>query len=203
MKTFEFIKQNFSLVVIALLVIIILLQRSCTSQPTEKEIIKIEGKKYEVIKRDTVIKTVTQTVYRPGEIIYKEVPIYVEIPTDVDTLAILKNYFAINVYKDTLHLKDSLGYVSIIDSITQNGIKSRYFDANINKFENNTYLKELNTQLYLGGSLGIQKPDNLLLGANAFLKTKQDKVYGISIGVNSHLDPYIYGTLLWKISFKR
>lgn len=203
MKLFEFIKKNFSLLVIAVLVIIILLQRSCTSQPGDKEIIKIKGKSYEVIKRETVVQTVTQTEYRPGETIYKEIPIYVEVPANVDTASILKNYFAVNVYKDTLRLKDSLGYVSVIDTITQNGIKGRYFDAHINKFETNTYLREMRTQLYLGGSLGIQKPNNLTLGANAILKTKQDQMYGLGVGLNTELQPYIYGSMLWKISFKK
>jgi len=204
MDILKFIKKNFSLLVIAILVIIILLQRSCTGPVKgEKEIIKIEGKKYEVIKRDTIIKLVTQTVYKPGEVIYRDVPVYVEVPADVDTAAILKNYFAINIYKDTLNLKDSLGYIAILDSITQNGILSRQYDARLNKIQTNTFLKELNTQFYLGGSLGMQLPDNLLIGGNALLKTKQDKVYGLGFGINSQLDPYIYGTMLWKISFRK
>ena len=49
MTTFNFIKKNFTLLVIALLVIIILLQRSCSGngdQINKPEIIKIECLKF-------------------------------------------------------------------------------------------------------------------------------------------------------------
>ena len=107
MTTFNFIKKNFTLLVIALLVIIILLQRSCSGhgdQINKSEIIKIEGKSYEVIKRitDTLIVPTVQTVYKAGSTIYKDRTIYVEIPTRIDTTQIINEYLSINVYKDTL-----------------------------------------------------------------------------------------------------
>jgi hypothetical protein len=204
-----FIKTNFSYIIIAVLIAVIFLQRSCSTTTKDgKEILKIDGKKYEVLKReiDTVMVPVNHNVYKSGKDIYHDVPVYIQIPLNADTAAILKEYFAMHVYKDTLQLKDSLGYVSVIDTITKNGLMGREWNAKVNKItiNNTTYLKELpRTQLYLGGSLGIQKPSYTSIGFNAILKTKNDHMYGIGIGTNSQLNAYIQGSMLWKISLKK
>jgi hypothetical protein len=204
-----FIKTNFSYIIIAVLIAVIFLQRSCSTTTKDgKEILKIDGKKYEVLKReiDTVMVPVNHNVYKSGKDIYHDVPVYIQIPLNADTAAILKEYFAMHVYKDTLQLKDSLGYVSVIDTITKNGLMGREWNAKVNKItiNNTTYLKELpRTQLYLGGSLGIQKPSYTSIGFNAILKTKNDHMYGIGIGTNSQLNTYIQGSMLWKISLKK
>lgn len=210
MNPFNFIKKNFSLLIIAALVIVILLQRTCTPKNSEpKEIIKIDGKKYEVIKRvtDTLKVPVIHNVYKKGEDIYHEVPVYVDvvIPSNIDTGLILKKFYATHVYKDTLHLKDSLGFIAVTDSISKNKLVSRSWNAKVNKttINNTIYLKELSNQFYLGGSLGMQRPGQFLLGGNAILKTKTDKVFGLGVGVNSQLQPFFQGSMLWKISFKK
>lgn len=210
MNPFNFIKKNFSLLIIATLVIVILLQRACTPKNSEpKEIIKIDGKKYEVIKRvtDTLKIPVIHNVYKKGEDIYHEVPVYVDVivPSNIDTGLILKKFYATHVYKDTLHLKDSLGFIAVTDSISKNKLVSRSWNAKVNKttINNTIYLKELSNQFYLGGSLGMQRPGQFLLGGNAILKTKTDKVFGLGVGVNSQLQPYFQGSMLWKISFKK
>lgn len=210
MNPFNFIKKNFSLLIIAALVIVILLQRACTPKNSEpKEIIKIDGKKYEVIKRvtDTLKIPVIHNVYKKGEDIYHEVPVYVDVivPSNIDTGLILKKFYATHVYKDTLHLKDSLGFIAVTDSISKNKLVSRSWNAKVNKttINNTIYLKELSNQFYLGGSLGMQRPGQFLLGGNAILKTKTDKVFGLGVGVNSQLQPYFQGSMLWKISFKK
>ena len=193
-----FIKTNFSYIIIAVLIAVIFLQRSCSSSTNNgKEILKVDGKKYEVLNHN---------VYKSGKDIYHDVPVYIQIPLNADTAAILKEYFAMHVYKDTLQLKDSLGYVSVIDTITKNGLMGREWNAKVNKItiNNTTFLKELpRTQLYLGGSLGIQKPNYTSIGFNAILKTKNDHMYGIGIGINSQLNTYIQGSMFWKISFKK
>lgn len=204
-----FIKKNFSYIIIIVLAAVIFLQRSCSTTTKDgKEILKIDGKKYEVLKReiDTVKVTVNHNVYKQGKDIYRDVPVYIQIPANADTAAIIKEYFAMHVYKDTLNLKDSLGYVSVIDSITKNGLVGRQWNAQIIKtvINNTTYLKELpRTQLYLGGSLGIQKPSYTTIGFNAILKTKKDHMYGLGFGTNSELNTYIQGSMLWKISLKK
>ena len=203
------IKKNFNYLVILALVVIIIMQRSCSRAPKNtKEIIKIAGKKYEVVKRetDTIRVEVAHNVYKKGQDIYHEVPVYIDVPENVDTAAILKNYYTLNVYKDTLKLKDSLGYIAVTDSISKNILLGRTWDAKINKtvIDNKIYLKELpKNQVYFGGSLGLQKPSYLTIGGNVLLKTKNDHIYGIGVGVNSELNTYLQGTMLWKISLKK
>lgn len=203
------IKKNFNYLIILALVVIIVMQRSCSSTPgSPKETIKIDGKKYEVVKKetDTIRVEVAHNVYKQGKDIYHDVPVYVNVPANVDTAAILKEYYAMRVYKDTLKLKDSLGYIAVTDSISKNILLGRTWDAKVNKIQidNTIYLKEpARNQVYIGGSLGMQKPSYLTLGGNLILKTKTDHMYGIGAGVNSQLNPYFQGTILWKISLKK
>ena len=206
-------KNTFSLLVIAglvLLIIAILLQRSCTSKdPKTKEIVNIDGKKYEVIKRvtDTLKIPVIHNVYKKGEDIYHEVPVYVDVivPSKIDTGLILKKFYATHVYKDTLHLKDSLGFIAVTDSISKNTLVSRSWNAKVNKttINNTIYLKEISRQVYLGGSLGMQRPGQFSIGGNAILKTKTDKLFGLGVGINSQLQPWVQGAMLWKFSLKK
>ena len=209
MKTFNFIKKNFSYLVIAALVIVIFFMRSCNgTRNGGNEIIKVDSKKYEVIKRvtDTIRVPVVQTVYIPGKDIIHEVINYVNIPANVDSLAIVKDYFATRVYKDTLKLEGDLGYITVTDSITKNALAGRLWNSNVNKttIDNTIYLKELpRTQLYIGGSLGMQRPENLTIGGNLILKDKKDRMYGIGYGVNSQLNSYFQASMLWKISLKK
>ena len=208
MNTYNFVKQNFSILVILLLIIIILLQRSCAPEAgTPREIIKIKNRPYEVVKRvtDTVKIKVTQTVYKPGEVIIQKEPIYIPVPANVDTAKILKDYYAIKVYTDTLKLKDSLGYIALTDSITKNSISGRLWSAEINKtlIDRVIYVNKLSNQLYFGGTVSLQQPNNLMIGANAMLKTKKDKLYGIGGGIDSRLNPYVNISVLWKVSGKK
>ena len=97
--------------------------------------IRIEGKKYEIIKYeiDTVDIVKTKVVTKKGEDIYHETIVEKEvfIPAIIDTAALLKDYYSKVLYKDVLVLPDSLGTVSIIDTISQNKILGRTFNANV------------------------------------------------------------------------
>lgn len=123
-----------------------------------KELIK--WNKYEVISVKTDTSYITKEVVKQkeGKDIYHDTTIYVELPQIVDTMAILNNYFAKNVYKDTLKL-DSLGYIALTDTISENYIKHRYFYANIKEKIINTekIVKEREKgHIYLGlGTNGV------------------------------------------------
>ena len=101
--------------------------------PFSPQIKYIDGKPYEVIKHtiDTVDIVKTKVVTKKGEDIYHDSTIYVPIPMNVDTLQIIKEYFAKNVYKDTLQLPDSLCSVYVQDTISKNKIESRKYTASV------------------------------------------------------------------------
>jgi hypothetical protein len=201
---------DFKTLLIVALVIVILILRSCGSNVDKKDdIIKVDGKKYIVVKReiDTVYQPTVQTVYREGKTIFKDVPVYVNVPANVDTLNILKDYYTKVTYKDTLHLKDSLGYISVIDTIFNNKILNRVWDSHVNKITINDkiYLKDLpKTQLYIGGVLGFDKVNIVnFAGPSFILKTKKDHMYSLGVGYSNNQVVSIQGGVYWKIKLKK
>jgi hypothetical protein len=209
---------NLKNIAIVLLIVIVVFQQCGGNKTKTGEIVKVDGKKYELIKHeiDTFEIVKTKVVTKKGEDIYHETIKEVIIPTIVDTQALLQDYFAKNIYKDTLQLPDSLGTVSLIDTITQNKILGRTFNASVKQrvIKETTIVKELpKTQVYYGFTGGFNKVDVVSsIGAGALIKTKKDKIYQLGIGVvnkvgsdgtNGVLSPFINGGVYWKIKFKK
>lgn len=205
----ETAQKSFPYVIIVILVIIILLMRSCNGgDPKPGNIIKVDGKKYEVIKHtiDTQYVKTTKTVVKEGATIYVEKPVYVDVPTNVDTTSILKDYFAKYPYKDTLQLNDSLGYIAVLDTIFKNKIYKRTWDAHVNKItvKETTIVKELpRIQVFAGFDLGFEYYKTGNAGIDLTLKTKKDNLYRIGIGMNTRLNPTFQFGMLWKISLRK
>ena len=210
---------NFKNIAIVALILFILLQWFNPGGIIPGKKVYIAGKAYEVIKHeiDTVDIVKTKVVTKKGEDIYHETIVEKEviIPTIVDTAALLKDFFAKNIYKDTLNLPDSLGTVSLIDTITQNKILGRTFNASVKQrtIKETMIVKELpKTQVYYGLTGGFNKADVVSnVGAGLLIKTKKDKIYNLGVGVsnrvtdgtNGTLSPYIGGGVYWKIKFKK
>jgi hypothetical protein len=206
---------------IALLVLIaiVVFQQCGGNKKGTGEIVKVDGKKYELIKHeiDTVEVVKTKIVTKKGTDIVHEVILHdtaIKL-IDVDTVALLHDYLAKYIYKDTLHLPDSLGEVSLIDTITKNKILGRTFNAKVKQREikETLIVKELpKTQVYYGLTGGFNKADVVSnLGAGLLIKTKKDKIYNLGVGIsnrvtdgtNGTLSPYIGGGVYWKIKFKK
>jgi len=204
---------NFKNIAIAVLIVIVLMEFFNPFGNMPGRTIRIDGKKYEVIKHtvDTVDVIKTKVVTKKGEDIYHETIKEVVIPTIVDTTAILQNYYSKVVYKDLLVLPDSLGTVAVTDTITQNKIAFRTFDANVKQrtIKETTIVKELpKTQVFWGFNGGFNKKDVISnVGAGIVVKTKKEKLYQIGIGVtnnvtdgtNGSLSPFINAGIFWKI----
>ena len=211
---------NFRNIAIAALVIYILLQwfNPGGVMPGGRTI-RIDGKKYEVIKHeiDTVDIVKTKIVTKKGEDIYHETIVEKEviIPAIIDTLALLKDYYSKVLYKDTLVLPDSLGTVSVIDTISQNKILGRTFNASVKQrtIKETTIVKELpKTKIFYGLEGGFNKADFVSsVGAGILINTKKDKIYQLGLGVNNQtidgingsFSPYIRGGVYWKIKVKK
>lgn len=204
-------------IAIAVLIAIILLEYFNPGGKMPGRTIRIDGKKYEVIKHeiDTVDVIKTKVVTKKGEDIYHETIKEVQIPTVVDTAALLKDFFAKNIYKDTLHLPDSLGTIALIDTITQNKILGRRFDAKVKQrqIKETLIVKELpKTKVFYGFEGGFNKTDVVShIGTGIMINTKSDKLYHLGIGVanrvvdgtNGSLKPYINAGVYWKIKLKK
>ena len=179
--------------------------------------IMVEGKRYEVIKEihDTTEVEKIKVVVKKGADIVHETIKEVQIPAIVDTNALLHDYFAKNIYNDTLHLPDNLGFVFLTDTITKNKIEGRKFTAKVKErvIENTTIVKELpKTKVFYGIEGGFNKADVVShLGMGVLINTKSDKIYHLGIGVanrttdgtSGKLAPYIGGGVYWKIRLKK
>lgn len=221
-------KKYIKEIIIISLVVIIALQRGCGTDYGDKEIVKVDGKDYELIKQETdtiyVEKEVQVTKYVP-KYITKEIIKEVEIPVDVDSLAIIKDYFSKVTVTDTLNLdydfpKDvtdslgnkpasSLGYGILTDVISQNRIESREIDwfFKIPTVYNTTIVKELpKLEFYYGFGLGMDQTNGLNnFSGNLLVKTKKMNIYGLNIGMSNQLGlykPFVGGSMYWKIGKK-
>jgi len=121
-------------------------------------------------------------------------------PSNIDTVAILKDYYAKYFYVDTIYI-DTLGYAVINDTISQNSIISRDIKSNFlipNKTVTNTFYIN-NREFYWG--LGLAGSTNQLnyLGGELLFKSKKHQVYGFGIGINQDLQPVLSGRMYWKI----
>ena len=183
-------KLDFKTLLILALIVVVLFMRMCGNKPEPKkgDTIKIDGKKYEVVKHDidTEFVKVTQTIVKQGKDIVHDVPVYVNVPVNVDTNAILKDYYAKYCVKDTLKLMDSLGYIAIKDTLFKNRLLNRKYVSNIHKtiIRETTIVKELpRNQVYFGGVIGFDKANIInFAGPSAMLKTKTDQVYTLGVG---------------------
>jgi hypothetical protein len=179
----------------------------------------IAGKAYEVIKHeiDTVDIVKTKVVTKKGDDIYHETIVEKEvfIPAVIDTVALLKDYYSKVLYKDVLILPDSLGTVAVTDTISQNRILGRTFNANVKQrtIKETTIVKELpKTKVFYGLEGGFNKADFVSsVGAGVLINTKKDKIYQLGLGVdnrttdgtNGSFSPYIRAGVYWKIKLKK
>jgi hypothetical protein len=202
---------DFKTILIVVLILVILLMKMCSPKPPVKpgDTIKVNGKKYVVLHRtiDTQYIPKTKTVYKPGETIYVETPIYVDVPANVDTNAILKDYYSKRVYKDSIKLEDSLGSITLIDTIQENKIKGRWFKSNINQIvikDSIIVEKPPVNQVYVGGVIGADRKIGFnYFGPTFVLKTKSDNMYSLGLGINNNLNTSIQAGIFWKIKLKK
>jgi hypothetical protein len=120
---------------------------------------------------------------------------------------LLSKYLALVEFKDTIRL-DTLGYVSIIDTINQNSIKGRSVRTNykiptVTVTKTITHYDPPKAQLYYGFGLDLN-PTFAPTGAHGglILKTKRDQLLGLQVGtgINGGIN---YGfSSYWKIKLK-
>lgn len=158
-----------------------------------------------VTKIDTVWKKVEieKEIYVPKwrtKVVTEYDTIEVLIPQDVDTLSILKDYYSEYRYIDTLFL-DTLGFVTIIDTITQNTILRRDvgFDIQIpTKIINNTvYINE--RELYAGIGARTNGSNISWMGLEGVYRTRKGNTLMIGVGTDNENKFSVGGGLHWRI----
>ena len=191
--------KNIQTLLVVVLAALLLYQKGCSSTPpVEPEVIT------EVVTRWDTLKVATKE-YVP-KYIRKTV---VEIDTfqvPIDTISILKDYYAKYFYTDTIKV-DSLGFIVINDTVTRNLISKRDVQSNIfipTTTINNTiylYKREFFGGISVGGMVNPvqnESPINYISGELMYVNKKRN-VYGLGLGVDKDFLPMISGRLYWKI----
>jgi hypothetical protein len=190
---------------IASLVAIIILQRSCNNN------IGINDNKI-TVKTDTVWKVTKDTVFKTVNAVKTE---YVSINKEeykpgesIDTCktrfnSLLKEHLVRTVYSDTLKL-DSLGIVVIQDTVWLNKLygKREYIKDYKIPFVTKTITKKEDPrrQMYIGGNSFIGGSG--LLTPGLIYKDRKDRVYqaNIGLGIDGSIN-YGFG-MYWKINLR-
>lgn len=147
-------------------------------------------------------KIIYDSFFIEGKVEYQADTNYAILKMQFDTL--VKNHTVLTIYNDSVKL-DTIGYVSVKDSVRENKIIGRSWQYNykipyVTKTVTVTNYSKPKTQLYVGGSinatqdLGLHSAD-----AGLILKTKSDKIYGLKVGsdISGNL---LYGfQMYWKI----
>ena len=191
------ILKNIPYLVIILLLGYVMFLRECTNCPECPENDTI----IEYVYNTDTIKSI-DTAYMP-EIIYQKIDCVRWVHSQVDTAEILKNYFTLNYYSDTL-VNDTNALVVINDTITQNRILSRVPAISIypHILKETTYIKlkpELRNKVFLGAGVG-RNMQEFGLSANIGLMTKKDNLYILSYDA---INKDIYLSLYWKLKLKK
>jgi hypothetical protein len=206
-------KQNFFLIIILVLIGVIVIQQCTSNSDSDKPIIKVDGKKYELLsqKIDTVFVDKFKTKYLKGSDIYHETIVEkekrVEVPVYLkgDTIRIVEDYHKKVLYKDKLVLDDNLGTIELTDTISMNKIIGRKWNAQIKErtITDTKIVKELPRNQVYAGLSGVVGNSNVLVGPQISLKTKKDNIYGVNVYLDNNLNKYIGFNLAWKIKLKK
>ena len=188
--------------IILVLIVVILLLRQCSGDggeitPSEPTIVTKVETKYDTI-------TIDKKVYVPKwktKIVTQVDSILVNTP--IDTLEVLKDYYAKNVFVDKIEL-DSLGFVTITDTIWKNTLFNRLVESEIiiptTTVTQTEYINP--REFYVGFGLnGTTKQFNYV-GGSILYRTRKKQAFGLGIGLNDQFQPIISTQFLWKLEKK-
>jgi hypothetical protein len=150
-------------------------------------------------------KIIHDSLFIEGKTEYLADTNYAALKVQFDDL--VRKYTALAIYVDSVKL-DTLGYVTVTDTIQENGIKGRSWKYNykipfVTKTVTITNQAPAKTQLYVGGGVNTTQTLGLHSAeAGVILKTKSDKIYGLKAGsdINGNIS-YGFQTY-WKIGKK-
>ena len=185
--------KNIQTLLIVVLAVLLLLQRSCSSTPkVEPEVITKVVTQWDTLE-------VTKTKYVP-KYIKKTVVSIDTFQAPIDTMSILRDYYAKYFYTDTIKV-DSLGFIVINDTVTRNLISKRDVQSNIfiptTTITNTTYLYK--RELFWGASVSGNQEQIQSINGELMYVNKKRNAYGFGVGVDQNFQPIFTGRLYWKI----
>ena len=185
--------KNIQTLLIVVLAVLLFLQRSCSSTPpVEPKVIT------EIVTHWDTVKVET-TKYVP-KIVEKVVVDIDTFSAPIDTVTVLKDYYAKYFYTDTIQI-DTLGSIVINDTITRNLISMRDVQSNIfiptTTITNTIYLYK--REFYGGISVGATNQAVQNINGELLYVNKKRDAYGFGIGLNPDFQPIYTVRMYWKI----
>jgi hypothetical protein len=184
--------KNIQTLLIVVLAVLLFLQKSCSSTPSEPKVIT------EIVTHWDTVKVET-TKYVP-KIVEKVVVDIDTFSTPIDTVTVLKDYYAKYFYTDTIQI-DTLGSIVINDTITRNLISMRDVQSNIfiptTTITNTIYLYK--REFYGGISVGATNQAVQNINGEILYVNKKRDAYGFGIGLNPDFQPIFTGRIYWRI----
>ena len=180
-----------------MLIVIIIIMRSCSGRGHDTIITEPITVTQTVTKWDTL--KIDSLVYIPKWRTRIET-IHDTIPANIDTLSILKDYYAKYFYTDTLSL-DSLGSIVINDTVSRNSIIFREIQPNVliptTTVTNTVFINK--REFYVGFGLKGRTDQINYLGGELLYRTKNKQVYGAGVGLNQDFQPVLGFSMYWKL----
>ena len=175
--------KNFLIFLLAFLIIIVYINRE---KFTNRELL-------ETIKYDTIYTTKQSIKYKKGN----DIPFYIidSVHTEVhDTIRIINDYNKIYAYNDTILMDSNTFYIQ--DTITQNKIIGRKFEANLKEktiYITKTIEPKVKNALYLG-FMGEIREDKQLegIGIGMMYRVKNKALIGFNYNSNKRYSASIY-----------
>lgn len=190
------------IVIVALLFTVAAQNKGCGSSNLKADTVTVHDTTWKVhdslIVKKLKIKEVIHDTLPPEYIADTNYP---KLKAQYDALVVA--YLAKNIYADTVKL-DTLGYVAVADTVHKNELHGRSYKYNY-KIPTVTVTNTITKQappkgaLFMGGGVTGSKNGLDLLHGGLLYKTKQDKVFGLHIGINGN-SQVVYGVQsYWKI----
>ena len=202
----KFIKDNLLTVVILVLLSIIILQKCGAPAPVEAPTVVRDTtwvvKDSLIIGKPQLIKSIS--IESHDTIINHYIP-------DTNYARLVDQYqkvvaelLAKNIHQDSIRI-DSTGYVKLTDTVQKNVIVGRSTYVNIKHpiiKETITLPAKKVTQMYVGGVVQAA-PEINQISVGALLKTRNDFLFGTSLGVNTDGNIQYGVGAYWKLKLKK
>ena len=189
-------------IVIVLMFTVTLQHKGCNAPQIKADTVTLHDTTWKthdslIIKKLVIKNTIHDTL--PPE--YIADTNYPKLKAQYDALVIA--YLAKNIYADTVKL-DTLGYVAVADTVHKNELLGRSYKYNY-KIPTVTVTNTITKQappkgaLFMGGGVTGNKIGLDVLHGGLLYKSKQDKLFGLNIGINGN-SQVVYGVhSYWKI----
>jgi hypothetical protein len=202
----KFIKDNLLTVVILVLLSIIILQKCGAPAPVEAPTVVRDTtwiiKDSLIVSKPQLIKSIS--IESHDTIINHYIP-----DTNYARLAdqyqeVVNTLLAKNIHQDSIRI-DSTGYVKLTDTVQKNLLVGRSTYVNIKHpiiKETITLPAKKVTQMYIGGVVQAAPAINQI-SVGALLKTRNDFLFGTSLGVNTDGNIQYSVGAYWKLKLKK